>query len=76
MWQNKCNFPAAIGSLEHTHDKIEKSKNFGDVYINRKGHASINVQATCNAEEVFTSVDASWPSSTWLQDLESFRHRN
>nr|CAH7724812.1 unnamed protein product [Callosobruchus chinensis] len=32
-------------------------------YINRKGYHSINVQATCNADEGFTSVDASWPGS-------------
>jgi hypothetical protein len=59
-------------SYRGTHVKIKKPKNFGDAYINRKGYASINVQATCNAREVFTSADVSWPSSTWLQDLESF----
>lgn len=35
----------------------------GDEYINRKNFASINVQATCNAKEWITSVDASWPGS-------------
>nr|CAH7741776.1 unnamed protein product [Callosobruchus chinensis] len=28
-----------------------------------KSRDSINVQATCNADEWFTSVDASWPAS-------------
>lgn len=35
----------------------------GDEFINRKGYPSINVQATCNAAECFTSVDVSWPGS-------------
>nr|CAH7735452.1 unnamed protein product [Callosobruchus chinensis] len=34
-----------------------------DEYINRKEYHSINVQVTCNADEWFTSVDASWPGS-------------
>nr|CAH7734830.1 unnamed protein product [Callosobruchus chinensis] len=32
-------------------------------YIDRKGYHSINVQATCKADEWVTSVDASWPGS-------------
>lgn len=35
----------------------------GGEYICRKGFASINVQATCDANEVFTSVSAEWPGS-------------
>ncbi|VEN51288.1 unnamed protein product, partial [Callosobruchus maculatus] len=34
-----------------------------DEYINRKRYHSTNVQATCNADEWFASVDASWPAS-------------
>ena len=62
-WQEKFSFPAAIGALDCTHVKIRKPKDFGDEYINRKGYTSINVQATCNAKEIFTSIDASWPGS-------------
>nr|CAI5845954.1 unnamed protein product [Callosobruchus analis] len=29
--------------------------------MNGEGFASINVQATCNAQEKFTSVDVQWP---------------
>ncbi|XP_046684548.1 putative nuclease HARBI1 [Homalodisca vitripennis] len=36
---------------------------FGDEYINRKGYPSINVQATCDSQERFTSVAAEWPGS-------------
>ena len=62
-FQNKYNFPAAIEPLDCTHVKINKQKNVGDGNINRKGYASIYVQATCNAKEVLTSVDVSWRSS-------------
>jgi hypothetical protein len=43
--------------------RIPKFSAFGDEYINRKGFPSINVQATCNAREIFTSVDCQWPGS-------------
>ena len=46
--QNKYSFPAAIGALDCTHVKIKKPKNFGNEHINRKGYASINVQAMPN----------------------------
>nr|CAH7737563.1 unnamed protein product [Callosobruchus chinensis] len=52
----------AVGVIDCTHIKIKKPPLDGE-YINRKGSHSINVQATCNAEEWFTSVDASWPGS-------------
>nr|CAH7750834.1 unnamed protein product [Callosobruchus chinensis] len=45
------------------------------------GYHSINVQATCNADEWFTSVDASWPGSVHDSRIfetlqrESFRDR-
>ncbi|XP_047118925.1 putative nuclease HARBI1 [Schistocerca piceifrons] len=40
-----------------------KPSSHGDEYVNRKGFPSINVQATCDNSEMFTSVDASWPGS-------------
>ena len=62
-WQNVNHFPGVIGVIDCTHIRIEKPGRHGDEYINRKGWPSINVQATCNAQEMFTSVDASWPGS-------------
>ncbi|XP_064631610.1 putative nuclease HARBI1 [Lineus longissimus] len=58
--------PGAIGALDCTHVKICKPggrRGYGDEYINRKGVASINVQASCDAQERFTSIDANWPGS-------------
>ena len=65
-WQAKegLQFPCVIGALDCTHVKITKpAVPQGDEYINRKGQATLNVQATCSADEVFTSVDATWPGS-------------
>nr|CAH7769683.1 unnamed protein product [Callosobruchus chinensis] len=62
-WQRKYTFPCAVGVIDCTHIKIKKPPLHGDEYINRKAYHSINVQATYNAYEWFTSVDASWPGS-------------
>jgi hypothetical protein len=55
----------------------------GDLYVNRKTFASLNLQATCNAKEIFTSIDASWPGSVhdsriWRNSeiREQFSRRN
>lgn len=63
LWQTEFSFPSAIGVVDCTHIKILKPAVHGDEYINRKGYSSLNVQATCDAREVFTSVDVSWPGS-------------
>lgn len=63
QWATLYRFPCAMGTIDCTHVRISKPSHHGDEYINRKGFCSINVQATCNAREVFTSVDAQWPGS-------------
>jgi hypothetical protein len=62
-WQQRYHFPCAVGALDCTHVPIMKPSQYGDEYINRKGFASINVQVTCDSNELFTSIDASWPGS-------------
>nr|CAH7757204.1 unnamed protein product [Callosobruchus chinensis] len=62
-WQRKYTFPCAVGAIDCTHIEIKKPPLHGDECINRKKSHSINVQATSNADEWFTSVDASWPGS-------------
>ncbi|CAH2008273.1 unnamed protein product [Acanthoscelides obtectus] len=52
-----------IGAVDCTHIPILKPFMHADKYVNRKNFASINVQATCNSNEEFTSVDVSWPGS-------------
>ena len=59
-WQKRFSMPCAIGVVDCTHIRILKpgvGLN-GDEFINRKGVPAINVQATCNASEMFTSIDA------------------
>ncbi|XP_064618556.1 putative nuclease HARBI1 [Lineus longissimus] len=66
LWQEEKQIPGTVGALDCTHVQILKPGirgGHGDEYINRKGAASINVQATCDAKERFTSVDANWPGS-------------
>ncbi|CAH1977647.1 unnamed protein product [Acanthoscelides obtectus] len=43
--------------------RILKPNRHGDEYINRKGKPNLNVQATCDAREMFTSVNVSWRGS-------------
>lgn len=63
LWQSKYRFPTMIGVVDCTHIGIEKPKVHGDEYVNRKGKTTLNIQATCDAREIFTSVDVSWPGS-------------
>lgn len=62
-WQSRFQIPSVIGVVDCTHVRIPKPKQDGDEYINRKNYPSLNVQATCNAKEWFTSVTAQWPGS-------------
>lgn len=59
----KYNFPNAIGAIDCTHVLILKPTTHGDEYINRKGLASFNVQVTCDANELITSMDCRWAGS-------------
>ncbi|KAB0805101.1 hypothetical protein PPYR_02071 [Photinus pyralis] len=74
LWSGRYRFPNAIGVIDCTHVRIPKFQEFGDEYINRKGYLSINVQATSNAQEVFTSVDCQWPGS--VHDSRIFKNSN
>ena len=64
-WTAKYSFPQAIGAIDCTHIKINRPvrRFHPDEFVNRKGVHSINVQATCDSKECFTSVCASWAGS-------------
>jgi hypothetical protein len=57
-------FPGVIGAIDCKHVRITcplgEHKN---VYINRKGYTSLNVQAICDANMMFTNVVARWYGS-------------
>ncbi|CAH1954640.1 unnamed protein product [Acanthoscelides obtectus] len=59
IWQSLYTFPTAIGVIDCTHIGIVKPNRLGDEFINRKRKPTLNVQATCDAREMFTSVDVS-----------------
>lgn len=63
LWQRHFRLPSVIGALDCTQVEIQKPGLHGDEYICRKGYPGINVQATCNALEQFTSISAEWPGS-------------
>ncbi|CAH2018595.1 unnamed protein product [Acanthoscelides obtectus] len=63
IWQSMYIFPTAIGVIDCTHIGILKPNRHRDEYMNRKGTPTLNVRATCDAGEMFTSADVSWPGS-------------
>ncbi|CAH1958057.1 unnamed protein product [Acanthoscelides obtectus] len=63
IWQSMYTFPTAIGVIDCTHIGILKPNRHGDEHINRKGKPTLNVQATFDARETFTSVDVRRPGS-------------
>ncbi|CAH1996724.1 unnamed protein product [Acanthoscelides obtectus] len=63
IWQSMYKFPTAIGVIDCTHIGILKPNRHGNEYINRKGKPTLNVQVTCDAREMFTSVNVSWSGS-------------
>ncbi|CAH1954867.1 unnamed protein product [Acanthoscelides obtectus] len=67
-------FPTAIGVIDCTHIGILKPNRHGDESINRKGKPTLNVQATCDAREMFTSVDVSQWRLNGSHNFESIQN--
>ncbi|GFO44149.1 hypothetical protein PoB_007065400 [Plakobranchus ocellatus] len=58
-------FPRVIGCINCTHIRIIRPPgSAAEVYRNRKGYFSINVQAECDANLRISSLVARWPGST------------
>lgn len=62
LLQTKYKIPTAIGVVDCTHIGIQITKTSWR-WINRKDIHTLNVQATCDTREMFTSVDHSWNGS-------------
>lgn len=72
-WYAKHEFPGCVGAIDCTHVRIEKpGGKFGDEFINRKNFPSFNVQATCDQDYIFTSIDCGWPGS--VHDSRVFKN--
>lgn len=59
------NFPGVLGVIDGTQIAITAlPKEIENAFMNRKGFHSINVQLVCNAQMIFTNVNARFPGST------------
>uniref|UniRef100_A0A1I8NJZ2 Putative nuclease HARBI1 n=1 Tax=Musca domestica TaxID=7370 RepID=A0A1I8NJZ2_MUSDO len=57
-------FPKVIGAIDCTHVRIQSpGGDNGEIFRNRKGYFSFNVQAVCNAKLMFHDLVARWPGS-------------
>ncbi|XP_064463409.1 putative nuclease HARBI1 [Ornithodoros turicata] len=58
-------FPGVIGAIDCTHVAIQSpGGDTAELFRNRKGYFSINVQCVCNADLCITDIVARWPGAT------------
>ncbi|KAJ8917027.1 hypothetical protein NQ315_012945, partial [Exocentrus adspersus] len=63
-FHNVARFPRVIGLVDGTHIKIQSpGGDDAEIYRNKKGYFSINVQVTCDADLKLQDVVARWPGS-------------
>lgn len=68
-------FPKCIGAIDCTHVKIiSPGGNNAEIFRNRKGFFSFNVQAICDSNCMFQDVVCRWPGST--HDSQIFANSN
>ena len=60
---NLAGFPNVIGAVDGTHVRIKSPSQHEDVYVNRKGAHTINVQAVCDADLKVINLVAKYPGS-------------
>ncbi|CAG9087321.1 unnamed protein product [Plutella xylostella] len=59
-----ANFPTVIGAIDCTHIRVKKiNADGGQLYINRKGYPSINVQVVCDADLKIRDIVTRWHGS-------------
>ncbi|KAI8118363.1 putative nuclease HARBI1 [Lucilia cuprina] len=58
-------FPKVVGTIDCTHVRIlSQGGDYGEIFRNRKGYFSINVQAVCEANLIFQDLVARWTGSS------------
>ena len=61
---NSKPFPGVIGAIDCTHVQVlAPGVDNREAFRNRKGYLSLNVQAICDADLIFTNVVVRWPGS-------------
>nr|CAI5821489.1 unnamed protein product [Callosobruchus analis] len=56
-FNDKCNFPHCIGSIDGKHIRIQKYPNTGSANYNYKGYHSIILLGCCDADGYFTAIE-------------------
>lgn len=65
QFYNIARFPKCVGALDCTHVKIvSPGGDNAEIYRNRKGFFSFNVQAICDAKCTFQDVVCRWPGAS------------
>ena len=68
----KSGFPGVVGAIDCTHIRIQSpGGDDAELFRNRKRFFSLNVQAVCNADMLFTNLVARWRGS--VHDSRIFR---
>ena len=60
----KYKFPLVLGCIDGSHVPILAPSTNEDLYVNRKGFHSINIQAICDHEFRFINAVVKWPGCT------------
>lgn len=64
-FMNHSGIPGIVGAIDCTHIPIQSpGGDMAELFRNRKGFFSINVQAICDNDLMLTNVVARWPGST------------
>lgn len=64
-FMNHSGIPGVVGAIDCTHIPIQSpGGDMAELFRNRKGFFSINVQAICDNDLMLTNVVARWPGST------------
>lgn len=62
-FQEKLRIPSVLGAIDCTHVRIKKPKVNGEIYINRKGYPSLNIQMVSSCEYEILNIVARYAGS-------------